>query len=339
MPSGPSATPSAMAQTPAPTISTCCCASVSSGGRWVQRASRGIKAISSRISGAYSGATFSPSVARIIFSISSLPGSVTAGLGSPLANSFTTAARISSWLSRGKPASGSGIRRTSRRGLYGGSSQRSSPVMWTSTISSTRISPSAIAEARSSFLRGISTFIVVSLLRTRGFAQAAIGGPGGARDKTGIDRQVDAGHTAAHRREQPGDGLRDLGRFNQPVHRRRSLEQALVECAGGNAGFERDGAGEAWRDGIDAYAGAAPFGSQRLRDLDDAGFRGGIGVDRAGRHARNRGDIDDGAMPPLGHFDTDAAGDKKSAAQVDIDLAVPLLHPHALDRMHLAEHA
>ena len=35
----------------------------------------------------------------------------------------------------------------------------------------------------------------------------------------------------------------------------------------------------------------------------------------------------------------DAAGDQKRAAQVDIDLAVPLLHPHALDRVHLAEHA
>ena len=33
MPSRPSATPSAMAQTPAPTISTCCCASASSDGR------------------------------------------------------------------------------------------------------------------------------------------------------------------------------------------------------------------------------------------------------------------------------------------------------------------
>ena len=73
--------------------------------------------ISSRISGAYSGATFSPSVARIIFSINSSPGSVMTGFGSPFSNSFSTAARISSWISLGTPASGSGIRRTSRFGL------------------------------------------------------------------------------------------------------------------------------------------------------------------------------------------------------------------------------
>src|SRR5216683_1333221 len=73
--------------------------------------------ISSRISGAYSGVTFSPRQARIIFSISSLPGSVIAGLGSPFANKLRTAARISSWISLGTPASGSGISRTSRLGL------------------------------------------------------------------------------------------------------------------------------------------------------------------------------------------------------------------------------
>ena len=44
-------------------------------------------------------------------------------------------------------------------------------------------------------------------------------------------------------------------------------------------------------------------------------------------------------MPALGHFYADAARNEKSAAQVDIDFAVPLIHPHPLDRMHLAEHA
>src|ERR1044072_7030965 len=103
MPSRPSATPSAMAQTPAPTISTCCCASFSFDGGLVQRASRGMNPISSRISGAYSGVTFSPSVARIIFSISSSPGSVMAGFGSPFSNSFSTAAGVSAWISRRNP--------------------------------------------------------------------------------------------------------------------------------------------------------------------------------------------------------------------------------------------
>ena len=44
-------------------------------------------------------------------------------------------------------------------------------------------------------------------------------------------------------------------------------------------------------------------------------------------------------MPALGHLHADAAGDQKRAAQVDIDLAVPLIHPHALDWVHLAEYA
>ena len=39
------------------------------------------------------------------------------GFGCPSANSFSTAARISAWISGGTPACGSGIRRTSRFGL------------------------------------------------------------------------------------------------------------------------------------------------------------------------------------------------------------------------------
>src|SRR5216684_4362225 len=117
IPGRPSATPSAMAQTPAPTIRTCCCCNCSLAGCFAQRTSRAMNPISSRISGAYSGVTFSPRQARIIFSISSLPGSVIAGLGSPFANKLRTAARISSWISLGTPASGAGIRRTSRLGL------------------------------------------------------------------------------------------------------------------------------------------------------------------------------------------------------------------------------
>src|SRR5258705_241129 len=58
MPSRPSATPSAIAHTPAPTISTCCALRASSDGRLVHRISRGMNPISSRIRGAYSGATF-----------------------------------------------------------------------------------------------------------------------------------------------------------------------------------------------------------------------------------------------------------------------------------------
>ena len=60
-----------------------------------------MKPISSRINGAYSGVTLSPSVARIIFSINSSPGSVMTGFGSPFSNSFSTAARISAWISGG----------------------------------------------------------------------------------------------------------------------------------------------------------------------------------------------------------------------------------------------
>ena len=44
-------------------------------------------------------------------------------------------------------------------------------------------------------------------------------------------------------------------------------------------------------------------------------------------------------MPALGHLHADAAGDQERAAQVDVDLAIPLIHPHALDRVHLAEYA
>ena len=132
---------------------------------------------------------------------------------------------------------------------------------------------------------------------------------------------------------------RDLDRLDQPVHRGRAFEQLLVQRTRGDAGFQRDGAGEAGRDGVDAHATAAPFGGQRLRDLNDAGFRGGIGVDRTRRHAGNGGDIDDRTVPALGHLHADAAGDQKRAAQIDIDLAVPLVHPHALDPVHLAEDA
>jgi hypothetical protein len=53
----------------------------------------------------------------------------------------------------------------------------------------------------------------------------------------------------------------------------------------------------------------------------------------------NGGDVDDCAAPPRGHLHADAAGDQKRAAQIDIDLAVPLIHPHALDWVHLAEDA
>ena len=170
-------------------------------------------------------------------------------------------------------------------------------------------------------------------------AQAAIGGPGGACDISGVDRKVDSGDAAAHRRQQPRDRLRDLDRLDQPVHRGRAFEQLPVQRAGGDAGFQRGGAREAGRDRVDAHAGAAPFGGKRLRDLDDAGFRGGVGVDRPRRHAGDGGDIDDGAMPALGHLHADAARDQEGAAQVDVDLAVPLIHPHALDRVHLAEDA
>src|SRR5262245_38443969 len=44
-------------------------------------------------------------------------------------------------------------------------------------------------------------------------------------------------------------------------------------------------------------------------------------------------------MPALGHPYADAASDQKGAAQVDVDLAVPLVHPHSLDPVHLAEDA
>src|SRR6266566_3769771 len=84
---------------------------------------------------------------------------------------------------------------------------------------------------------------------------------------------------------------------------------------------------------------AAPFGGKRLRDLDDAGLGGGVGVDRARCHARHRGDVDDRAVPPFGHPLADAARHEKAAAQIDIDLAIPVLHPNALDGVHLAEDA
>src|SRR5436190_23199709 len=98
--------------------------------------------------------------------------------------------------------------------------------MWTSTIRSTRMSPSAIAEARSSFLRGSSMFMQKSSTGRR-LRQAAIGAPGRAGEKAAIDGQIDTGYRAAHGREQPGDGLRDLGRFDHPAHRGVTLHQPL----------------------------------------------------------------------------------------------------------------
>ena len=44
-------------------------------------------------------------------------------------------------------------------------------------------------------------------------------------------------------------------------------------------------------------------------------------------------------MAPLRHTHTDAARNHEGTAQVDIDLAVPLLHAHLFKPVHLAEHA
>src|SRR2546428_377528 len=116
--------------------------------------------------------------------------------------------------------------------------------MCTSTISSTRISPSAIADERSSFLRGSSMFTVLSSTN-RCFRQSAIGAPGGAREIAGVDWQIDAG---------------------------------------------------------------------------------------------DRRDVDDGPMAPLRHTHTDAARYHEGTAQVDIALAVPLLHAYLFKPVHLAEY-
>ena len=80
------------------------------------RASRATKPISSRISGAYSGATFSPRQARIIFRSSSSPGSVMTGFGVPSAKSLTHSRPDFGLDLSGTPASGSGMRRMSRLG-------------------------------------------------------------------------------------------------------------------------------------------------------------------------------------------------------------------------------
>src|SRR5688572_8089367 len=96
--------------------------------------------------------------------------------------------------------------------------------MWTSTISSTRISPSAMADERSSFLRDSSMFMLMLSRCARRFTHAAIGGPGGACDISGVDGQIDPGDAAAHGRKQPRDGLCDLDRLDQPVHRGRTFQ-------------------------------------------------------------------------------------------------------------------
>ena len=83
----------------------------------------------------------------------------------------------------------------------------------------------------------------------------------------------------------------------------------------------------------------SPFGRKRLRDLDDAGLCRGIGVDRSRRHAGDGGDIDDRAMLAARHPFADAARHQERATQIDVDLAVPIVHAHFFDRMHLAENA
>ena len=62
-------------------------------------------------------------------------------------------------------------------------------------------------------------------------------------------------------------------------------------------------------------------------------------MDRAGRHSRDRGNIDNGAMASFGHALTGTAGHQKRAAQIDVDFAIPIVHAHALGRVHLSEHA
>src|SRR5262249_27933202 len=83
----------------------------------------------------------------------------------------------------------------------------------------------------------------------------------------------------------------------------------------------------------------APFRGKRLRHLDDAGLRRGIGVNRARGHAGNRSNIDDGAVAALRHPHANAARHHEGAAQINVDLAVPLLHPHLFEAVHLAKMA
>src|ERR1700732_3638811 len=44
-------------------------------------------------------------------------------------------------------------------------------------------------------------------------------------------------------------------------------------------------------------------------------------------------------MATFGHSRADAARHQKRASQIDIDFSIPIVHSHAFDRMHLAEHA
>ncbi len=137
--------PSAMPLTPAPAIKT---------GRWfgvedwdgtVMSDPRDTKPICSRIIGAYSGGTFSPRQARIITSIWSSPGSVISGWVAPSLRTAAAAVRINFWISTENPAASSAINLTSRLGRNGASSQLLSPVIWKSTMRSTRKSASSSA--------------------------------------------------------------------------------------------------------------------------------------------------------------------------------------------------
>jgi hypothetical protein len=62
-------------------------------------------------------------------------------------------------------------------------------------------------------------------------------------------------------------------------------------------------------------------------------------MNRSRRHAGNGGDIDDRAVPAACHPLADATRYQECAAQIDVDLAVPIIHAHFFDRMHLAEDA
>jgi len=113
--------------------------------------------ISSRISGAYSGVTFSPRQARIIFSISSLPGSVIAGRGPPSRIiEHGGADFILDSLGHRLRDPGSGGRRAW--------ACKEAPALrsrhMNQNISRTRDIASAMADVRSSFLRGASMFMV-----------------------------------------------------------------------------------------------------------------------------------------------------------------------------------
>ncbi len=108
----------------------------------------------------------------------------------------------------------------------------------------------------------------------------SVGLPAYAREEARVDWHIDSGYGAAAGPDQPRDGAAHLARLHQPLQGGRLLQPMFRQRADLECGLERRRTREARRDRVDAHAGRAPFGRQRLRQVDDRRLGRAVAVHR-----------------------------------------------------------